>query len=180
MYPCPRAYHSPYTLAHILPLHPLLTSFPSHTLTHTLPLLLPSPHILTHTLPSSHSPPHTPSPYILPSLHTPSLYTLPSLHTLTHKVEALESGHVDTLFRGNSIACKVLSCSFKTFGFYYLQSVVRPLILQLMKSDDRDYEVDPTRLSDPSKLEQNQSNLIDLVQTFYTTILNSSRVSLSS
>ena len=42
-----------------------------------------------------------------------------------------------------------------------------------MKSDDRDYEVDPTRLSDPSKLEQNQSNLIDLVQTFYTTILNS-------
>lgn len=88
-------------------------------------------------------------------------------------MEALESGRLDTLFRGNSIACKVLSCSFKTFGLYYLQSVVRPLILQLMKSNDKEYEVDPARLMDPDKLERNQSNLLELVQTFYTTILNS-------
>ena len=89
------------------------------------------------------------------------------------KVEALESGRLDTLFRGNSIACKVLSCSFKTFGLYYLQSVVRPLILQLVKSKDRDYEVDPARLSDQSKLEKNRLNLLELVDTFYTTIQNS-------
>ena len=88
-------------------------------------------------------------------------------------MEALESGRLDTLFRGNSIACKVLSCSFKTFGLYYLQSVVRPLILQLMKSGDIDYEVDASRLSDPSKLERNRQNLLELVQTFYKTIQKS-------
>ena len=112
-------------------------------------------------------------------LHTPTHSPLSHTHTRAHsplfplQVEALESGRLDTLFRGNSIACKVLSCSFKTFGLYYLQSVVRPLILQLMKSNDREYEVDPARLSDPTKLERNQSNLLELVQTFYTTILNS-------
>ena len=80
---------------------------------------------------------------------------------------------MDTLFRGNTIACKVLSCSFKTFGLYYLQAVVRPLILQLLKSVDKDYEVDPTRLTDPSKLVQNQANLLELVQTFFETIVTS-------
>ena len=80
---------------------------------------------------------------------------------------------MDTLFRGNSIACKVLSLSFKTFGLYYLQSVVRPLIIQLMKCNDKDFEVDPARLTDPEKLQRNQLNLLELVQTFYTTILSS-------
>ena len=80
---------------------------------------------------------------------------------------------MDTLFRGNSIACKVLSLSFKTFGLYYLQSVVRPLIIQLMKCNDKDFEVDPARLTDPEKLQRNQLNLLELVQMFYTTILSS-------
>ena len=80
---------------------------------------------------------------------------------------------MDTLFRGNSIACKVLSSSFKTFGLYYLQSVVRPLILQLLKMGDKDFEVDPARLSDTSKLAENQANLLDLVQTFCSTIISS-------
>ncbi len=80
---------------------------------------------------------------------------------------------MDTLFRGNSIACKVLSLSFKTFGLYYLQSVLRPLIIDLVKISDLDYEVDPTRLSDPGKLKVNQSNLLNLVQMFYGTIQKS-------
>ena len=88
-------------------------------------------------------------------------------------MEALESGRVDTLFRGNSIACKVLSVSFKTFGLYYLQSVVRPLIMQLIKTSEVDFEVDPTRLSDPSKLKTNQKNLLNLVESFYHTIQES-------
>ena len=80
---------------------------------------------------------------------------------------------MDTLFRGNSIACKVLSVSFKTFGLYYLQTVVRPLILQLIKTSDKDYEVDPTRLMDPGKLKMNQANLLNLVESFCTTIQTS-------
>lgn len=89
------------------------------------------------------------------------------------QLEAAESGRVDTLFRGNTIACKVLSSSFKTFGLYYLQSVVRPLILQLLKLVDKDFEVDPARMSDPSKLAENQANLLELVQTFCNTIITS-------
>ena len=113
---------------------------------------------------------------------SPLRYVLPSYYHHLHlacrlfptlQVEALDSGRLDTLFRGNTIACKVLSISFKTFGLYYLQSVLRPLILSLMKSNDCDYEVDPTRISDPSNLKTNQSNLLSLVSSFYKTILKS-------
>ena len=94
--------------------------------------------------------------------------------SLNHaQVEAADSGRVDTLFRGNSMACKVLSSSFKTFGLYYLQSVVRPLILQMLKLSDVDFEVDPARMTDPSKLAVNQANLLELVQTFCNTIVTS-------
>lgn len=85
----------------------------------------------------------------------------------------MESGKLDTLFRGNTIASKTLSIAFKTFGLYYLQSVLRPLILNLMKSREFDYEVDPARLQDPSKLEGNQRHLLEVVESFYNTILNS-------
>ena len=95
------------------------------------------------------------------------------VRVLSSKLEAAESGRVDTLFRGNTIACKVLSSSFKTFGLYYLQSVVRPLILQLLKLVDKDFEVDPARMSDPSKLAENQANLLELVRTFCNTIITS-------
>jgi neurofibromin 1 len=92
---------------------------------------------------------------------------------LNTEMDDAESGRVDTLFRGNTIACKVLSSSFKTFGLYYLQSVVRPLILQLLKIGDKDFEVDPARMSDTSRLAENQANLLDLVQTFCNTIISS-------
>ena len=85
----------------------------------------------------------------------------------------MESGRLDTLFRGNTIACKVLSIAFKTFGLYYLQSVLRPLILSLMKTQDCDYEVDPMRIQDRSNLEGNRTRLLEVVSSFYETILNS-------
>jgi neurofibromin 1 len=92
---------------------------------------------------------------------------------LMTEVDALESGKLDTLFRGNTIACKVLSIAFKTFGLYYLQSVLRPLILNLMKTQENDYEVDPARLQNPAKLRANQTCLLELVNSFYDTILKS-------
>lgn len=100
---------------------------------------------------------------------------LPSFLTeiLMTEVVALESGRLDTLFRGNTMACKVLSIAFKTFGLYYLQSVLRPLILDLMKTQEYDYEVDPTRLQNHSNLQSNRTRLLQVVTSFYETILNS-------
>ena len=118
-------------------------------------------------------PPPSPSPSPLPSPPLLPPPPPPPPPPPSCQMEAVESGRVDTLFRGNTIACKVLSCSFKTFGLYYLQSVVRPLILHLLKQVDKDYEVDPSRMSDPSKLAENQANLLELVQTFCNTIVNS-------
>ena len=71
------------------------------------------------------------------------------------------------------MACKVLSIAFKTFGLYYLQSVLRPLILDLMKTQEFDYEVDPTRLQNHSNLQSNRTRLLQVVTSFYETILNS-------
>ena len=101
------------------------------------------------------------------------IYMYLYIHDIWFKVDALESGRLDTLFRGNTIACKVLSIAFKTFGLYYLQAVLRPLILNLMKNLESDYEVDPMRIQDPSKLERNQTHLLEVVTSFYNTILKS-------
>ena len=64
---------------------------------------------------------------------------------LVNEVEALLRGQIDVIFRGNSFPCKVLSQSFKTFGLFFLQSVLRPIVVDLLQDKDKRYEVDHTR-----------------------------------
>ena len=64
---------------------------------------------------------------------------------LITEVEAMLKGHIDVIFRGNSLPCKVLSQSFRQFGFLFIQSVLRPLVMNLLREDHKSYEVDPTR-----------------------------------
>ena len=65
---------------------------------------------------------------------------------LVNEVEAMLRGQIDVIFRGNSFPCKLLSQSFHTFGFYFLQSVLRPIVINLLQDREKRYEVDPNRL----------------------------------
>lgn len=48
----------------------------------------------------------------------------------------------ETVFRGNSLASKVMAYCFKMYGQQYLHDLLKPLIMNI---PDRSYEVDPQR-----------------------------------
>lgn len=70
------------------------------------------------------------------------------LHELIWKmfmkeVELAESP--TTLFRGNTLASKIMGFCFKIYGATYLHNLLRGFISDMMENPGRSYEVDPTR-----------------------------------
>ena len=55
---------------------------------------------------------------------------------------------MQTLFRGNSLASKIMSYCFKIYGQGYLRELLNPLIMQMFYDNQQGvaYEVDPARL----------------------------------
>ena len=51
------------------------------------------------------------------------------------------------LFRGNSLASKIMAYCFKIYGQGYLKELLQPLILDMFELDARkvSYEIDPAR-----------------------------------
>ena len=54
---------------------------------------------------------------------------------------------MQTLFRGNSLASKIMAFCFKMYGFNYLHGQLEPLISEMMAAERAhiSYEVDPAR-----------------------------------
>jgi len=54
---------------------------------------------------------------------------------------------MQTLFRGNSLASKIMAYCFKIYGQGYLRELLYPLIMEMFKADKQNvsYEVDPAR-----------------------------------
>jgi hypothetical protein len=54
---------------------------------------------------------------------------------------------MQTLFRGNSLASKIMSYCFKIYGQGYLRELLNPLIMQMFYDNQQgvSYEVDPAR-----------------------------------
>ena len=54
---------------------------------------------------------------------------------------------MQTLFRGNSLASKIMAYCFKIYGQGYLRELLNPLIMDMFVADKQgvSYEVDPTR-----------------------------------
>ncbi|XP_062516439.1 neurofibromin-like isoform X2 [Corticium candelabrum] len=96
---------------------------------------------------------------------------------LTEEVENTES--VQTLFRGNSLASKVIAGTFKAFAGGFLHTVVKPIIEVFIETRSDQgllgYEVDPSRLPDGEDIERNQKNLVGLAQKVFDDIIDMSK-----
>ncbi|XP_035709221.1 neurofibromin isoform X4 [Folsomia candida] len=87
------------------------------------------------------------------------------------EVEA--SDCMQTLFRGNSLASKIMSFCFKIYGASYLQNLLEPLIRPLLNEPTLFYEVDPARLESNDDIEANRQNLTNLTQKVFDVIVSS-------
>ncbi|KAL0994193.1 hypothetical protein UPYG_G00119000 [Umbra pygmaea] len=91
------------------------------------------------------------------------------------EVELADS--MQTLFRGNSLASKIMTFCFKVYGATYLQKLLEPLLRGVISGPEWQlisFEVDPTRLEQSEVLEENQRNLLQITNRFFLAIINSS------
>uniref|UniRef100_A0A8D2N3X6 Neurofibromin n=1 Tax=Zonotrichia albicollis TaxID=44394 RepID=A0A8D2N3X6_ZONAL len=91
------------------------------------------------------------------------------------EVELADS--MQTLFRGNSLASKIMTFCFKVYGATYLQKLLEPLLRTVITSPEWQhvsFEVDPTRFEIQESLEENQRSLLQMTDKFFQAIINSS------
>jgi len=87
------------------------------------------------------------------------------------EVEA--SDCMQTLFRGNSLASKIMAFCFKIYGASYLQGLLEPLIRPLLSETNVSFEVDPARLDTNDNIEHNRAQLVALTQKVFEAIVSS-------
>ncbi|CAD5126032.1 DgyrCDS14209 [Dimorphilus gyrociliatus] len=82
---------------------------------------------------------------------------------------------MQTLFRGNSLASKLMAFCFKVYGQSYLRELLHKPITDMFESDKQgvSYEVDPTRLDENENVEVNRQNLMAITQTVFNLIVTS-------
>ncbi|KAM9732913.1 neurofibromin isoform 6-T6 [Menidia menidia] len=89
------------------------------------------------------------------------------------EVELADS--MQTLFRGNSLASKIMTFCFKVYGAAYLQKLLEPLLRGVITTPEHiSFEVDSTRLEQGENLEENQKNLLQITERFFQAIIGSS------
>ncbi|XP_049581579.1 neurofibromin isoform X9 [Syngnathus scovelli] len=89
------------------------------------------------------------------------------------EVELADS--MQTLFRGNSLASKIMTFCFKVYGAAYLQKLLEPLLKGVISTPEHiSFEVDSTRLEQGENLEDNQRNLLQITECFFHAIIGSS------
>lgn len=85
------------------------------------------------------------------------------------EVEPTDS--MQTLFRGNCVASKIMSHCFRTFGTKYLKELLEPHIPSPQLNIS--YEIDSTKLEEDGDIETNQTNLLKLTKEILDSILSS-------
>lgn len=77
-----------------------------------------------------------------------------------------------TIFRGNTLVSKMMDEAMKLSGLHYLHSTLRPIV-ELILHEKKCCEIDPTRIKEKEKVEQNLNNLHDYVEKVFDAIIKS-------
>lgn len=84
---------------------------------------------------------------------------------------------MQTLFRGNSLASKIMAYCFRFYGQNYLRELLNPLIREMMDMERQNpnlsYEIDPSRLEPNENIEENKKDLINITQKVFNAIVGS-------
>ncbi|RNA20784.1 neurofibromin isoform X2 [Brachionus plicatilis] len=103
---------------------------------------------------------------------------LPHLLTQMFMKEVEVADCYQIIFRGNSLASKIMSFCFKIYGSDYLVQLFQPLLMNLFLPDNifKSYEVDPSRIEPNESVDQNRHNLLQLTQSVIDAIINSNKI----
>ncbi|KAK3767382.1 hypothetical protein RRG08_049749 [Elysia crispata] len=84
---------------------------------------------------------------------------------------------MQTLFRGNSLASKIMAYCFRFYGQWYLRELLNPLLLSMFEVERSDrpisYEVDPARLEQGENIDENKQNLLNITSRVFNAIVGS-------
>ncbi|XP_052799724.1 neurofibromin-like isoform X3 [Mya arenaria] len=84
---------------------------------------------------------------------------------------------MQTLFRGNSLASKIMAYCFRFYGLGYLRELLNPLIMEMFQKEHSfqqiSFEVDPARLETGENIEENKKNLMVITQKVFNAIVSS-------
>ncbi|XP_064614886.1 ras GTPase-activating protein 3-like isoform X2 [Liolophura sinensis] len=89
--------------------------------------------------------------------------------------EISKTSDPNTLFRGNTLASKLVDSLMKLVGIPYLHDTIKGVI-DLIRSEQKSCEIDPSRLKEDEKLEENMATLKDYVEKMYKSITDSGLV----
>lgn len=77
-----------------------------------------------------------------------------------------------TIFRGNTLVSKMMDEAMRLSGLHYLHNTLRP-VLEVIFSERKPCEIDPTRVTDKSAIRTNLSTLQDYVERVFNAIIKS-------
>lgn len=77
-----------------------------------------------------------------------------------------------TIFRGNTLVSKMMDEAMKLSGLHYLHLTLRPTV-ELILHEKKCCEIDPTRIKEKEKIEQNLNNLHEYVEKVFDAIIKS-------
>ncbi|XP_076800619.1 neurofibromin-like isoform X2 [Clavelina lepadiformis] len=89
--------------------------------------------------------------------------------------EVEEADSVQTLFRGNSLASKIMTFCFKVYGASYLHNLMEPLMAWSLTPEvaSLQYDVDQKRIPPGVDIMQCRANLQKLTERFFSRIMTS-------
>lgn len=90
------------------------------------------------------------------------------------QVEVESTSDPNTLFRGNSVASKVIDEFMKVIGHSYLHRTLQPCIDEIFELK-RSCEIDQTKLNETENLDVNMTNLLFFVEKLMSAITSSAR-----
>ncbi|KAK6644718.1 hypothetical protein RUM43_000987 [Polyplax serrata] len=78
----------------------------------------------------------------------------------------------NTIFRGNTLVSKMMDEVMQLAGSHYLRSTLKPS-LEVILSEKKQCEIDPTRVKDTDQIEANLANLKEYVEKVFKSITSS-------